>query len=123
MVVSSKDGMDEISISDITYATTLIDQRTNDIIIDPRDYGLKLYPKEEIIGGDAKENAKITKDILEGKISGAKLDIVLINAAAALFIDNRAKDIKEGIQIAKDVITSGCAKEKLQQIIDFSKSI
>jgi anthranilate phosphoribosyltransferase len=123
MVVSSKDGMDEISISDITYATTLINQRTNDIIIDPRDFGLGLYSKDEIIGGDAKENAKITRDILEGKITGAKLDIVLINAGAALFVDGKAKDIKEGIEIAREAINSGRAKEKLEQIISFSKSI
>jgi anthranilate phosphoribosyltransferase len=123
MVVSSKDGMDEISISDITYATTLINQRTNDIIIDPRDFGLGLYSKDEIIGGDAKENAQITRDILEGKITGAKLDIVLINAGAALFVDGKAKDIKEGIEIAREAINSGRAKEKLEQIISFSKSI
>ncbi|WP_419764737.1 MAG: anthranilate phosphoribosyltransferase [Arcobacter sp.] len=123
MVVSSKDGMDEISISDVTYATTLIDQRTNDFIIDPKEYGLGLYSKEDIIGGDAKENAQTTRDILEGKVEGAKLDIVLINAGAALFIDNRAKDIKEGIKIAREAITSGKAKEKLDQIISFSKSI
>ncbi len=123
MVVSSKDGMDEISISDITYATTLIDQRTNDFVIDPREYGLDIYPKEDIIGGDAQENAQITRDILEGKVKGAKLDIVLINAGAALFIDNRAKDIEEGINIAREAITSGKAKEKLEQIINFSKNI
>ncbi|WP_428022875.1 anthranilate phosphoribosyltransferase [Arcobacter sp.] len=123
MVVSSKDGMDEISISDVTYATTLIDQRTSDFIIDPREYGLDIYPKEDILGGDANENAQITRDILEGKITGAKLDIVLINAGAALYIDNRAKDIEEGIAIAREAITSGKAKEKLEQIINFSKSI
>jgi anthranilate phosphoribosyltransferase len=123
MVVSSKDGMDEISISDVTYATTLIEQRTSDFIIDPRKYGLDIYPKEDILGGNAKENAQITRDILEGKVVGAKLDIVLINAGAALFVDNRAKDIKEGIEIAREAITSGKAKEKLEQIISFSKSI
>lgn len=123
MVVSSKDGMDEISISDVTYSTTLIDQRTSDFIIDPREYGLDIYPKEDILGGDAKENAKITRDILEGKIEGAKLDIVLINAGAALYIDNKAKDIEEGIQIAREVINSGKAKEKLEEIINFSKKI
>ena len=123
MVVSSKDGMDEISISDVTYATTLIDQRTSDFIIDPRDFGLGMYSKDDILGGDAKENAQITRDILEGKVTGAKLDIVLLNAGAALFIDNKAKDIKEGIEIAREAISSGKAKEKLNQIINFSKSM
>ena len=123
MVVSSNDGMDEISISDITYATSLDNGKIEDFIIDPQEHGLKLSPKEEIIGGDAKQNAVITQDILCGKEKGAKLDIVLINAAAALIVDGKARDLKEGIQIARDAILSGKAKEKLEQIIKISNSI
>jgi len=122
-VVSSNDGMDEISISDITYATSLDNGRIEDFVIDPQSYGLKLSPKEEILGGDAKDNAVITRDILMGKEKGAKLDIVLINAAAALVVDGKARDIKEGIEIARDAILSGKAKEKLEQIIKISTSI
>ncbi len=123
MVVSSKDGMDEISISDITYATSLTNQRTNDFIIDPRDCGLKLYPKEETIGGDANENAQITKDILANKITGAKLDIVLMNTAGALIVDGKARDFKDGIDMAREVIVSGKAEEKLKQLIDISNKL
>ncbi len=122
-VVSSNDGMDEISISDITYATSLDNGRIEDFVIDPQSYGLKLSPKEEILGGDAKDNAVITRDILTGKEKGAKLDIVLINAAAALVVDGKARDMKEGIEIARDAILSGKAKEKLEQIIKISTSI
>jgi len=120
MVVSSKDGMDEISISDVTYATSLINQRTSDFVIDPQEYGIKLSPKEAILGGDAVDNAKITKAILSNEEEGAKLDIVLLNAAAALEVDGKARDIKEGIEIAKETIQSGKAKTKLEQIIDSS---
>ncbi|RXJ88318.1 anthranilate phosphoribosyltransferase [Arcobacter sp. CECT 8983] len=120
MVVSSKDGMDEISISDVTYATSLINQRTNDFIIDPQEYGMKLSTKEAILGGDAVDNAKITKAILSNEEEGAKLDIVLLNAAAALQVDDKARDIKEGIEIAKETIQSGKAKAKLEEIIDVS---
>ena len=123
IVVSSKDEMDEISISDITYATSLDNGRIEDFIIDPQECGLKLSPKEEILGGDAIQNAVITKDILCGNEKGAKLDIVLINAAAALIVDGKARDLKEGIQIARDAILSGKAKEKLEQIIKISNSI
>ena len=123
MVVSSKDGMDEISISDITYATSLDNGRIEDFIIDPQQYGLKLSPKEEILGGDAKQNSVITKDILCGFEKGAKLDIVLINAAAALIVDGKARDFQDGIQIAQDAILSGKAKDKLAQIISISNSI
>jgi anthranilate phosphoribosyltransferase len=123
MVVSSNDGMDEISISDVTYATSLSNGKIEDFIIDPQECGLKLAPKEEILGGDAKFNAQITKDILYGNEKGAKLDIVLINAAAALIVDSKARDLQDGIQIAREAILSGKAKEKLEQIISISNSI
>jgi len=122
-IVSSNDGMDEISISDITYATSLDNGRIEDFIIDPQNVGLKLAPKEEVVGGDAKVNAIITKNILNGSEKGAKLDIVLINAAAALVVDGKARDLQDGIQIARDAILSGKAKTKLEQIIKISNSI
>ncbi len=123
MVVSSKDGMDEISISDISYATSLINERTSDFIIDPQEYGMKLSPKEAILGGDATYNAKITKAILSNEEEGAKLDIVLINAAAALIVDEKANDFKEGIEIARDAIKSLKAKEKLEELIAVSSKL
>ncbi len=123
IAVSSRDGMDEISISDITYATMLKDKRTTDFIIDPQEYGLKLAPKEAILGGNAKENSKITYSILKAEEGGAKKDIVLINTAVALFIDGKARDIKEGIEMAKDAIDSKKAFKKLQEIIKVSNSL
>ncbi len=123
IVVSSNDGMDEISISDVTYATSLDNGKTEDFVIDPQEYGFKLANKNEIIGGDAEQNSIITKDILYGTDKGAKLDIVLINTAAALIVDGKARDFKEGIEIARDAILSGKAKEKLDQIIKISNSI
>ncbi|WP_424686916.1 MAG: anthranilate phosphoribosyltransferase [Halarcobacter ebronensis] len=123
IVVSSKDGMDEISISDITYATRLENGKIEDFEIDPQAYGLKLAPKEAIVGGDAKQNAQITRDILSNKIDGPMLDIVLINAAAALEVDGKARDIQDGLEIAKETIQSGKAKTKLEQIVDVSSKL
>ncbi len=123
VAVSSRDGMDEISISDITYATILKDNRTTDFVIDPQEYGLKLAPKEAIVGGNAQENAKITYSILKGEESGAKLDIILLNTAMALVVDEKARDIKEGIEMAREIIVNKKAFEKLQEIIKVSNSI
>lgn len=123
LVVSAADGMDEISISDITYATSLEDGELKDLIIDPREYGLNLYDKKDIEGGDANFNANITKDILSGKTSGAKLDIVLINTAAALWVDGKVNSIKDGVVMAKDAISSGKAQAKLEEIIKVSNDI
>jgi len=123
MVVSSEDGMDEISISSVTHAAFVERGNIREFTLDPREYGLDLYDKKEIEGGTAVENAKITRDILEGNISGAKLDIVLINTAAALLVDGKVHSTEEGIELAKKAIQDGSAKAKLEQIISVSNSL
>ncbi len=123
IIVSSKDGMDEISISDITYATSLYNGKITDFEINPEHYGMQMSDKSEILGGDAAFNAKLTRDILSKKIVGAKLDIVLLNAAAALIIDEKARDFKDGIEMARWAIVSGAAQEKLEQIIRVSNQL
>ncbi|VAY86840.1 Anthranilate phosphoribosyltransferase [hydrothermal vent metagenome] len=123
IVVSSADGMDEISISDITYATLVENNRTKDFIIDPREYGFKLYDKKDIIGGDAIKNATITKAILDGSTNGAKRDIVLLNTAVALMIDNKVDCIEDGIKIAQNAINNKDAINKLNDIIKFSNNL
>ena len=123
IAVSSKDGLDEISICDITYATLLKDGKTKDFIIDPQEYGFKLAPREAIKGGNAKENAFITRNILEGKEKSTKRDIVLLNAGVALYVDGKARDIKEGIEMSKDAIDSAKAKKKLDEIIKISQML
>jgi anthranilate phosphoribosyltransferase len=123
MILSSNDGMDEISVSDITYATLLINGKITDIEINPENYGIAFSSKDDIIGDGPDFNAKLTRDILSKKIVGAKLDIVLLNAAAALIVDEKARDFKDGIDMAKAAIISGAAKEKLEQIIRVSNQL
>ena len=123
VAISSRDKMDEISISDITYATMLKDNRTKDFIIDPQEYGIKLAPREAIIGGSAKDNAQITYSILKGEEKGPKRDIVLLNTAMALVVDDKARDIQEGIEMARDSIDSHKAFKKLEEIIKVSNTI
>ena len=123
MVVSSNDGMDEISISDITYAAFVDRGSIREFIFDPREYGFDFYPKEEILGGDAKTNAQITKDILSGKLQGAKKDIVIINTAAALLVEGWVNSTEEGVEMAKEAINNGKAIEKLEQIIKVSNEL
>ncbi len=122
MVVSSADGMDELSISDITYCAFVERGRINEFTIDPREYGFDLYPKSDIEGGDAKQNAQTTRGILDGTILGAKKDIVLLNAGVALLVDGKVNSTEEGIAMARDVIDSGKAIEKLEEIIKISNS-
>jgi len=123
MVVSSEDGMDEISISDITHCAFIENGAINEFTLDPREYGFDLYPKVEIAGGTAKENAMTTKNILKGTITGAKRDIVLLNTAAALFVDAKVVSIEEGIELAKETIKNGDAIKKLEEIVLISNEL
>lgn len=120
MVVSSNEGMDEISISDVTYASQLRDGQTHEFIIDPQEYGIKRVPLKAIVGGDAKENANILYSIFDGKATDAQRDIVLINTACALMVDGLARDIQDGLEMAREAIVNNRGKKKLRQIVEVS---
>jgi len=123
LVVSSREGMDEISISDITYASQLRDGLVHEFEIDPQEYGIKKVPLKAIIGGDSKENANILYNVFDSSATDAQRDIVLINAAAALMVDGLARDIQDGLEMAKEAILSNKAKKKLKQIIEVSNKL
>jgi anthranilate phosphoribosyltransferase len=115
--------MDEISISDVTYASQLRDGLVREFVIDPTEYGIKKVPLKAILGGDARENAKILLDIFESNASDAQRDIVLINTAASLMVEGMARDMQDGFEIAREAIQNGRAKKKLRQIIEISNKL
>ncbi|MEA3354615.1 MAG: anthranilate phosphoribosyltransferase [Campylobacterota bacterium] len=123
MVVSSADGMDEISISDVTHCAFVERGSVNEFVLDPREYGFDLYDKKEIEGGTAQENAQITKGILDGSIKGAKRDIVLLNTAAALLVDGKVNSTEEGVEMARDAINRGTAIKKLEELVKVSNQL
>jgi len=123
IVVSSKEGMDEISISDITYASQLSNGKLREFEIDPQEYGIKRVPLKAIIGGDSKENAQILYDIFGSNATDAQRDVVLINAAVALMVDGQARDIQDGLEMAREAIQNNRAKKKLKQIIEISNKL
>jgi len=123
VVVSSNEGMDEISISDVTFASMLKDGVIHDFEIDPQEYGIKKMPLKSIIGGDAKENAQILHNIFNNVATDAQRDIVLLNSAVSFVADGMARDIQDGLEIAKDAILSLKAKEKLENIIEISNKL
>ncbi len=122
-VVSSLDGMDEISISAVTKFAYVESGKISFGEIDPQVHGFKLAPKEEILGADAIENALITRSIFDNELKGAKRDIVVLNAAYALFADSSARDIKEGVEMATYALESNKAKEHMQKIIKLSNAL
>ena len=82
-----------------------------------------MAPKEAILGGDAVFNAQITRDIFAGIEEGAKRDIVVLNAAFALFVDGHVIDIPEAIAMAKAQLDSGKALEHLDFMADVSQKL
>lgn len=123
IVVSSREKMDEISISDITYAAQLKNGRIDYFEIDPERYGIRKAPFEAILGGDVEKNAKIFRDVLHNRATDPQRDMVLINAAYALIADGMASDVQEALEIARDAILSGKAARKLDQIISVSSTL
>ena len=116
MVVYGLDRLDEISLCGKTRVAEINNGSYQIYTISPEDFGLKSCRKEDLLGGDPKENALIVKEILSGK-PGIKTDAVLLNAGAALYLKGKAKDIKEGIALAKETIDSGKAISNLKKII------
>jgi anthranilate phosphoribosyltransferase len=114
-VVHSDDGLDEISIAERTRISELKDGRIDTYYITPEDMDIKRGSLDDIVGGDAQDNAAITLSILNGE-QGAKRNIVLMNAAAAIVVGGKARDFKEGVKIASQAIDSGTAKKKLEEI-------
>ena len=115
LVVYGRDKMDEVSPSCETTVCELRDGFYRTIVIKPEDFGMVRGEKDEIVGGTPKENAAVTRGILEGKITGTKRNAVLLNAGCAIYAANKAESIANGIKIAAEMIDSGKALEVLDQ--------
>ncbi len=120
LVVSGEDNMDEITLTGETTVGEIKDGRTEVYTITPEQFSLKRCSLEELRGGDGTVNAQITRDILGGKETGAKRDIVLFNAGAALYTGGAAESIGEGIKLAAAAIDSGKAMQTLEEMVRFS---
>lgn len=119
-VVYGTDGCDEISITSETEICQLKDGQVRRWQIEPEEVGLQRVSPQEILGGSPEKNAQIMLDVLKGE-RGACRHAVLLNAAALFIVADKARDFKEGIEMAKESIDSGRALKKLQDLISFSK--
>ena len=122
VVVNGAGFMDEASLAGINHLVILDEEKLTPFTLNPEEVDLPTYRNEEIRGGDAKDNAVILIDVLEGK-KGAYYDTVLLNAGLGLFANGAAKTIKAGINLARESIESGAARERLQRLVEFSKKI
>lgn len=119
MVVYGQDKLDEISISAPTSICEFKDGSYQRYVINPEEYGFTLAQKSDIVGGSPEENAKVTRYILSGA-TGPKTDIVLLNAAAGIYIGGEAENFREGIEVARKMIESGAATQKLNEFVEMS---
>jgi anthranilate phosphoribosyltransferase len=124
MVVHGKDGLDEITTTGITMIGEVREGKVTCYELNPEDYGISIASSVDLIGSSPAANAEIIKSIFEGK-TGPQRDIVLMNAAAALYVGKAVDSFAEGIEKSKFIIDSGMALNKLfklKEYIEFLKS-
>ncbi|HEX3438905.1 MAG TPA: anthranilate phosphoribosyltransferase [Pseudolabrys sp.] len=118
-VVHGSDGLDEITTSGPTSVAELKDGKIRTFDITPEDAGLPRGKPDALRGGDADHNARALLDVLRGK-RGPFRDVAVLNAAAALIVAGKAKDLKDGAAIATKAIDSGEAEGRLDRLIAVS---
>ena len=121
LVVHGSDGLDEITLTGPTQVSELRDGQVSTRQIHPGDFGLQTVSAEALKGGDADYNARILRGVLDGE-EGPQRDVVLLNAAAAVVVGGLAEDITAGLEVARESIDSGKARQALDRLIEVSNS-
>ena len=122
MVVHGADGMDEISFSGDTYVAELRNGEIREYVLNPAQFGLASHEMKTIQVENAAQASEVLDDVLAGKQIPAR-DIVLLNAGAAIYISGLADNLQQGIAQARDIIDSGAALEKLEQLAALSQQL
>jgi anthranilate phosphoribosyltransferase len=117
LVVHGKDGMDEITTSGETVVAEVSNGDLKEYEISPEDFGLNRHAPDGLLGGDAHLNARILRDILSGKETGAARDVILLNAGAAVFVSGRSETIEAGVRRAEESIGTGAAERALEDFV------
>ncbi|MBS4007173.1 MAG: anthranilate phosphoribosyltransferase [Clostridium sp.] len=119
LVVHGQDGSDELTLSGVTHICEVREGRMVRYNVTPQEVGLQQVSADALAGGGPAENAKLILAVLQGK-KGPEQDVVLLNAAAALYVGGMAENIREGVVLAQLAINSGAALEKLTALQRFA---
>ncbi|AUG48892.1 anthranilate phosphoribosyltransferase [Haloarcula taiwanensis] len=111
------DGLDEIAVHGETVVAEVTGDRIAEYTISPEDMGLETHDIEAMAGGEPAENAADLRGIVSGEITGAKRDIILANAGAAIYVAGVADTHEAGVEQARQAIESGAAADKLDDLI------
>lgn len=123
LIVHGQDGLDEISISAKTSIREICNGKIYDYEICPEDFGMKTCNRSEIVGGSPFVNASIIKGIMSGEIRGPKRDIVVLNAAAAIYLYRQNVSLLEAVCVAEECLESGKCFEKINMFADMTNCI
>jgi anthranilate phosphoribosyltransferase len=123
LIVSSEDGLDELSVSAPTRVVELRDGRIDSFTLTPEDAGLERVAAAGLAQGDPAENAEVTRSVLTGRADGIERSLGLLNAGAALYVGGAADSIKAGVATAADAIDSGAAAELLERYVQRTKEL
>ncbi len=116
-IVHGADGLDEITIAGKTFVAETHNGEVKQFELHPEDFGLKVAALDRLRGGSAADNAKIIRDVLAGIRRDEARDLVVVNAAAALFVGGEASNLVDAVEMARNSIDSGAAMTKLDQLI------
>ncbi len=122
LVVHGRDGLDELTVTTSSDAVRLHEGELTRLVVDPSEQGIGAASLADLAGGDASTNAVLLREILEGK-EGPRRDVVLLNAAAALWTAGKCADLKEGIVAAGRSIDSGAARDRLEALVAASNRL
>ncbi len=121
-VVHGSDGLDEITISGESKISEVRNGEVRNYYVTPEDFGIQRAPIDEILGGDARQNAEIIRHVLSDG-GGTRQDVVLLNAAAGVVVGGKAKNMQEGVQLARESVRSGSAMACLQKLVEFTQRL
>jgi anthranilate phosphoribosyltransferase len=123
LVFSGEDGLDEISLSARTRITEVQGGVARTTFVSPEDLGLGRSPRAAFLGGDVECNAQLLRRILSCQADGAQADIVLLNAAAGIYVAGRAGSLQQGLELARESLLTGKALEKLELLVKRSNPL
>ena len=122
MVVHGEDGLDEITITGKTRIGELKHGEVSEYAIRPEDFGMKVSAIETIQVQDSDQSKALLQSVLDNQ-PGPALDIVLLNAGAAIYVSGVADTLQEGVEVARVAVESGAAKEKLRQLVEITHQV
>jgi anthranilate phosphoribosyltransferase len=116
-------GLDDLTVTGVTKVSELAaDGSVRDYELVPEEVGLQRASLAELAGGDAARNVELTLGILDGTVTGAPRDVVLLSAGASLYLAGAAETIAQGVQLARELLSGGAARAKLEEFLQFNRN-